>query len=254
MNVIDVTAQIFAIITLVAMFWLSVRAFGKHAGWGVAVLLFSPLGALAFGHKYWNDVRIPLTVYITSLLVTLGLALYMFSAWGGWELLQSGARVHEGMQTSSLASRDASNFLRANLAFAERSGLEIRNIPQAEYARRQLVREAIEAARQAAAQEPVEDVENVETVPAYDFRNKVKSVDNSGYRLEFIPIDVSDARKYVGSTVKVTRRNVVEKEYRLTGATGNRLQFSQRNRSGKFSFSFRSKDIDKLRVLVKRPN
>jgi len=250
MNLIDVAAQLSAAITLIALFWLTVRAFGRHAGWGLAVLLFSPLAALAFGYSYWNDVRRPLTVYIASLLVTLGLALYMFSAWGGWELLQTGTRVHQGMQANELASRDASNFLKANLVFAEHSGLDIRNIPEAEYARRHLVREAIEAARQATEQEPVEEVQ---AAPDYDFTKKVKSTEDTGYRLEFIPVDVAEARRYVGSTVKVTRRNVVEKEYRLIGATRNRLQFAQRNGSGNFSFSFRNKDIEKLRVLVKRP-
>ena len=39
----------------------------------------------------------------------------------------------------------------------------------------------------------------------------------------------------------------------LTGASRNRLQFAQRNRGGNFSFSFRYSDIEKLRVLVKRP-
>lgn len=146
MNTIDLTAQVSAIITLVALLWLTIRAFGKHAGWGFAVLLFSPLGAAAFGHKYWKDVKKPLTVYAVALLVTLALVLYLFSAWGGWELLQTGVRVQQGMQVNKLASRDASNFLKANLAFAERSGLEIRNMSAAEFAREQLVREALETA------------------------------------------------------------------------------------------------------------
>jgi len=253
MSMIDVAAQVSAIVTLIALFWLTVRAFGKHAGWGFAVLLFSPLGALAFGHRYWKDVRKPLIVYAAALLATLALVLYMFTAWGGWELLRTGTRVHQGMQANKLATRDASNFLKANLAFADKSGLDIRNIPSAEYARKQLVREAMETARRAAESEAVEEVEEVEDVPYYDIRKKVKSVDNTGYRLAYIPINVSEARNYIGSTVKVTRRNVLEKEYRLTGASRNRLQFSQRNRSGNFSFSFRNSEIEKLRVLVKQP-
>ncbi|HUT40385.1 MAG TPA: hypothetical protein VM011_03515, partial [Gammaproteobacteria bacterium] len=90
MNLIDVTAQVSAVITLIALCWLTIRAFGKHTGWGLAVLLFSPLGAAAFGRRYWKDVKKPLIVYAVALLVTLGLALCMFSAWGGWELLRTG--------------------------------------------------------------------------------------------------------------------------------------------------------------------
>ena len=256
MNLIDVAAQASAIITLLALFWLSVHAFRKHAGWGLAVLLFSPLGAAAFGHRYWSETRKPLTVYATAFLVTLALALYMFSAWGGWELLRTGVRVHQGMQVNKLAGRDASNFLKANLAFAQNSGLEIRNIPAAEYARTQLVRDAMEASRlaaEAAAVEAIEEVEEVEEAPYRDMRRKVKSVDDSGYRRVYLTIDVADAHKYIGATVKVTRRNVLEKEYRLTGVSGNRLQLSQRNRSGDFSFSFRDSEIEKLRVMVRQP-
>jgi hypothetical protein len=253
MNLIDVAAQASAIVTLTALFWLSLRAFGKHAGWGLAVLLFSPLGAAAFARKYWKECRKPLTVYAASLLVTLVLALYLFNAWGGWDLIRTGTRVHQGMQVNELASRDASNFLKANLAFTERSGLEIRNIPEAEYAREYLVREAVEAARQAAEPEPADEFEEARALPYHDMRRKVKSLDDSGYRLVYLTIDVSEAYKYIGSTVKVTRRNVVEKEYRLTGVSKNRLKFAQRNRSGNFSFSFRSRDIEKLRVLVKQP-
>jgi hypothetical protein len=251
MNVIDLAAQVSAIITLVALCWLTLRAFGKHAGWGFAVLLFSPLGAAAFGHRYWKDVKKPLTIYAGAFLVTLLLTLYLFSSWGGWELLRTGMRVQQGMQVNKLASRDASNFLRANLAFAEKSGLEIRNMPAAEFAREQLISEALETATQAV--EP-ESPEPVEEVPYHDMRKKVKSRDDSGYRLDYIRIDVKDAHKFIGATVKVTRRNVVEKEYRLTGASGNRLQFSQRNRSGNYSFSLRHRDIEKLRVLIKRPD
>jgi hypothetical protein len=69
----------------------------------------------------------------------------------------------------------------------------------------------------------------------------------------YITVDVEEAVKYVGATVKVTRRNVVEKEYRLTGVSGNRLQLAQRRRGGDFSFALRSRDIEKLRVLVKEP-
>jgi len=250
MNLIDIAAQASAIVTLIALFWLAVRAFGKHAGWGFSVLLFSPLGAAAFGHRYWKEVRKPLMVYAAAFLVTMILALYMFSAWGGWDLIRTGIRVQQGMRVNMLATRDASNFLKANLAFASKSGLDIRNMQAAEFARKQLVREALEAARLAAEAKADEEVEEV---PSYDFRKKVKSVDDSGYRLVYMPIDVREAHRYIGSTVKVTRRNVVEKEYRLTGATSSRLQFSQRNRNGNFSFSFRSRDIEKLRVLVKQP-
>ncbi|MEZ5541616.1 MAG: hypothetical protein R3F42_06195 [Pseudomonadota bacterium] len=252
MNLIDVAAQVSAVITLLALCWLAILAFGRHPGWGVFVLLFSPLGAMVFGRRYWRQARKPLTLYGSAFLVTLGLGLYLFGSWGGWELLRTGVRVHQGMRMHTIASRDASNFLRANLTFADRSGLVLHDIAAAEFARNALINEALEAVQPAPATE-IEDEPVAEEAPYRDMRRKVKSVDDTGYRLVYIPIDVAEAHKYIGATVKVTRRNVMEKEYRLAGASGNRLQFAQRNRSGNFSFSFRTSDIVKLRVLVKQP-
>ena len=83
---------------------------------------------------------------------------------------------------------------------------------------------------------------------------KTTSVPVEHTRLVFRTIPVEDAHKYIGATAKVTRRNVEEKEYRLTGVTSKSLQFTQRNNSGIFSFALRMNDIVKLRILVKVPN
>ena len=64
---------------------------------------------------------------------------------------------------------------------------------------------------------------------------------------------LSEAKNYIGSTVKIIRKGVLEKEYRLTGASANRLQLAQRNTAGTYSFSYNTRDIEKIRVLVKEP-
>ena len=66
-------------------------------------------------------------------------------------------------------------------------------------------------------------------------------------------IKVADARNYVGSTVKVTRKNVVEKEYRLVKASENRLEFAQNAGTGSYTFRYRNSDIEKIRVLTRQP-
>ncbi len=74
------------------------------------------------------------------------------------------------------------------------------------------------------------------------------------YRLVYRTIKISDAPSYVGATVKVTRRNAQEKEYRLTAANKHSLQLAQRNRNGTYSFLLYNRDIEKLRVLIKQPD
>jgi len=102
---------------------------------------------------------------------------------------------------------------------------------------------ALELADSKLAEENL-DVENIS--------KKVKPK-KEHYRLVYMPIKVADAKNYVGSTVKVTRKNVPEKEYRLIGSSGRKLEFSQRAGQGSFSFHYSINDIEKIRVLTKQP-
>jgi molybdopterin converting factor small subunit len=109
-------------------------------------------------------------------------------------------------------------------------------------------REKITARAEAMEEQQAED----EEYTLEDLYRRVP-VKKERYRVNFRKIQVADAHKYVGSTIKLTRRNVGEKEYRLTGAKGGALQVMQKNGSGSFSFAFRKRDIEQIRVLIKEP-
>jgi len=250
MNTLLLVAQLFGLTATIALIWLVVRAFKKHIGWGFAVLLLSPFAATFFGIKYWDDEKKPFLAYITTFVTALALGLYAFTAMGGWELLQAGQRVQQGIHNEDLTHADAHAFMNAGLTFIERSepGPE-------EQQKLELIREELD--RQQTAVSP----ETTVTAPAaekkdYDLMSIARKVapKQERYRLVYVPIMVEEAKDYVGSTVKVTRRNVPEKEYRLTGATANRLEFTQRNKHGTFSFKYRNSDIEKIRVLTKQPS
>ena len=89
MNPLVLAAQFLGISTFVTLIWLVVRAFRKHAGWGFAVLLFSPIGAALFGARYWDDEKKPFLAYGTSLVATLTLGIYLFTTQGGMELVHT---------------------------------------------------------------------------------------------------------------------------------------------------------------------
>lgn len=249
MNILLLAAQLFGLTATIALIWLVVRAFKKHLGWGFAVLLLSPFAATFFGIKYWQDEKVPFLAYISSFVTAIALALYVFTAWGGWELVQAGQRVQQGIQGDDLTDADAHAFMKAGLMFLENSKPGAEDQQKLETIRDELERQQSALSPQTAAPEP-EPQKKV-----YDLRSiarKVKPVQER-YRLVYVPIEPAEARDYVGSTMKVTRRNVPEKEYRLTGASGNNLEFSQRTKHGTFSFKFRLKDIEKIRVLTKQP-
>jgi len=257
MDKLPLLTELCGILAFLALLWLSIRAFRKHPGWGFLVLLLSPIGAAIFGIRHWAEEKKPFLAYITTFTLSLFLALYLFSSWGGWELVQAYYRVQQGMQTRNLSRDDATAFIYTSLDFSERSGLNTEDQQQFIAVRRHL--EALDQAEQAAAAQEAALAATAAAEAAAGEALTLASISKKvpekkeRYRLEYKPIQISDARNYVGYTVKVVRKGVQEKEYRLTGATANRLKFAQRNSYGTYSFSYRTRDIEKIRVLVKQP-
>jgi hypothetical protein len=248
MTILPLITQVAAIFTLLALIWLTVRAFMKKPAWGFAVMLLSPVSATFFGLKYWDEEKKAFLAYLTTFVTTLALAMYLFTTWGGWELLRATHQVNRGIQSEMLTAQDAELFMKANISFIEKSGLDIQDEGRMAQVNRKLASEAeVQAAREQAAAETADDEQlNVDTI------SKKVEVKKERYRLVYLPIDVADAKNYVGSTVKVTRKNVPEKEYRLIGSTGRKLEFSQRAGHGSYSFHYNTRDIEKIRVLTKQ--
>lgn len=252
MNTLLLIAQVLGLTATIALIWLVVRAFKKHIGWGFAVLLLSPFAATFFGIKYWKDEKTPFLVYLSTFVTALALGLYVFTAWGGWELVQASQRVNQGIHNEDLTDADAHAFMNAGLAFIENSSPGPEEQQKLELIRQELERQQAAVSPETAAATPAPAPEREE----YDLSSIARKVKpkQERYRLTYVPIKVDEAKNYVGSTVKVTRRNVPEKEYRLTGATANHLEFTQRNRHGTYSFKYRNSDIEKIRVLTKQPS
>lgn len=247
MNALPLITQIAAACSLLALGWLTVRAFGKNPAWGLAVMLFSPVGATFFGLQYWGQEKKAFLSYLITFSITVVLALVLFTSWGGWDLLRATYQVNNGINSRMLTTYDAEYFVKASASFNEKSGLNIQNSYRMKKARNKLATDAEEKiARELAASEAAEDNLDVSNIA------KKVEIKKERYRLVYLPIKVADAKNYVGSTVKVTRKNVPEKEYRLIGTSGRKLEFSQRAGQGSFSFHYSTRDIEKIRVLTKQ--
>jgi hypothetical protein len=252
MEHLSIVAQLLAAISIVALLWLCIRAFSKNFRWGLGVLLLSPFSATAFGLKYWNEEKKPFLVYITSTIGFVFLSLYLFSSWGGWDVVRTRALAEQGLQNRDLSIYNAEAFMKANRTFKENSGFEINNPAIVARVQQQL---DLEAARQAELEEirKAQEEAKRESLDAGNINKKVSTKEKERYRLVYRTVKVPDAHKYVGATVKVTRRNALEKEYRLVGTNKYSLRLTQRNKGGSYSFSLRKRDIEKLRVLTKQP-
>ena len=247
MEFIPLIAQLVALTASFALIWLVVRAFKKHPGWGFAVLLLSPPGAMAFGVKYWQEEKQAFLAYLISFCMAVALGVYLFVTWGGADMIRSAGHIHQGIQSRTLSKADAADFMHTSLRFIDNADAGQTKASQQEPVSDPQMAQADVAtgAAQAAEQAPVAGKPADEKV-----EKKAKPVRT---RLTYVPVMVSDADKYVGHTVKVKRRNVPEKEYRLTGVSPHYLEFSQKTGGGSYSFQYKDADIEKIRVLVRQP-
>lgn len=250
MNVLPLITQIAGIFTLAALIWLTVRAFRKKPAWGLAVMLLSPVSATFFGIKHWEEEKKAFLTYLATFVTAAALSLYLFTTWGGWELIRTTYHVNRGIQAQMLTARDAEHFMKASMSFTEKSGLEIQNKARMEQVNKKLASEAEAKAKAAREQAAAESAENdnmdIDTI------SKKVAVPKERYRLVYLPIKIEDAKNHVGSTVKITRKNVPEKEYRLIGASGRRIELTQHAGRGSYSFHYNIRDIEKIRVLTKQ--
>ena len=212
-----------------ALLWLSIRAFRRHLGWGFLVLLLSPIGASIFGISHWDEEKRPFLAYLGSFLLSVSLSFYLFTAWGGWEMLQAGIRVQQGIEAQNLTREEAQAFMHTSMNFMEKAGLEPDGRPQAEAAGAQPAEQQTAARPEAVAAGPVTGAAPEAADPGLQAMNKKIEPPKQRYRLEYMPIDVAEAGNYVGYTVKVTRKGLREKEYRLTDVSHGRLRLAQRN-------------------------
>ena len=248
---LNLVTQIMFGFTLLTLLWLTARAFKMNTGWGLGVLLLSPVSAIAFGIRHWRSEKFPFLLYMGTFFVTLALLVSLFTMWGGWELVSASQAAKQSLEDRTLTQNKADAFRKASLSFEKKSGISYTSGNLFTRLQRELERKAeleqIEArAAELAAQEEAEGT-------GYEGLYRRAPKETERYRLVYKPLKVADAHRYIGSTVKVTRRNVEEKEYRLTGATGGSLQFAQKSGNGSFSFAFKKRDIEKIRLLTKEP-
>jgi thiol:disulfide interchange protein len=210
MDTLPLITQMFGLIALGALIWLIIRAFKTKSGWGFAVLLLSPFSATVFGIKYWEEQKEPFLLYISTFTATFALCAFIFAVAGNLEPLGLSASIQRVMPGYITTETNNNYYMRAGYSDKETPAL---------------------------IDEPVtEDI--------------TKEKEPVRYRLTYIPIKLTEVKNYIGTTAKVKRKNVREKEYFITGASPRYIELAHRSRGGQFSFQFKISDIENIRVLV----
>ena len=158
--------QLTGLSALASFVWLVSRAFGKHNGWGIAVLLLSPISTVVYGVKYWKTDKLPFLAFVTTSVTAIALCLYLFSSWGGWELVRASQQVQQGIVSHTLTEQDTHELLMTSRSFDEQSGLDMQSSNLLQRATRELALQAeqlaaIEAAESAAADPGHLDFDNI---------------------------------------------------------------------------------------------
>jgi hypothetical protein len=248
MNILTQIALLSGLIACISLLWLVGRAFGKHPGWGFAVLLLWPLAAVVFGIRYWRDEKGPFLVHLATLAVAVLLGLYEFTARGVWDELRNALGDPQPVTLRSTGRAFGMAFVPTTLRIGAKPSVQ--------------TREGVStgtrpAQAQAGRQDKIVPATNsdgpAETEPGTPKVSSAKPIEpKANYRAAYVPIDPSMAGRYVGMTVKVKRLNRPEQDCVLRRVSSNTLAFEQHSRGGTFSFEYRRSDIEKLRVLVKQ--
>ena len=234
MNTLLLIAAFFALVATGAWIWLLVRGFKTSALWGFGILLLSPISAIFFGVYYWEKQREPFLLYTTTITAMYSLLIYMFTVSGGMEAVRIAYNLQQGGMSQNMSEDFKREMMHANFSVEQKSILAEMFQQDPDFFNSDISEENSE---ELDAETPTEETAEIKEKPVR-------------HRLTYVPVKLSEIQKYIGTTAKVTRKNVEEKEYLITGASPRHIEVAQRSRSGNFSFHFKNSDIEKIRVLI----
>lgn len=273
MHALNAIAQLLSLVSLAALIWLVVLAFRKDILWGFAVLFLSPITATIYAIKHWSEAKKPFLLFITTLVSSIAIALYVFTAWGGWKLIPAAYEIEKGIQRKTLTEEQAITFLRNNLDFIE-------NASTSEVDRQKVaaMRKVLERAESGFTKEEKREISQElskllrrsdlstrdhreleqiyrgavawlpEKPAALSTPDPAPDLGSQGPRYKAIP--VAEARDYIGASVILIGRNDLKRKGKLIGVSGNTLRFERRLRWGRVSYDVRADDVKSLKVLL----
>ena len=246
MNILTQIALLAGLIAGISLLWLSGRAFGKHAAWGLVVLFLSPLAAITFGIRYWRDEKGPFLVYVTTFTIAVTLGLYVFTVQGGWDTVRTALRNQQHMDLQYFGGNGKMTFVHTSLNPVAKPPVRNGKAPARPEQTGPVPTEA-DGSQTSAGDQVTPEAGTPAVTSAKPTSAKKR------YRASYVAIPPSRADDYIGMTVKVKRINRPEQDCVLRSATPAGLGFEQHVRGGgTFSFKYRQSDIEKLRVLVKQ--
>ena len=119
MTPLVLSLAIIGIIAFSAFIWLVLVAFRERVSWGFLVLFFSPITAVIFAYKYWNEAQKPFVIFIVASTSYFTVIVYLFFTMGGAEMIGMAQRLLQG----EFSEQEAVQFIEKTMDRMEESGI-----------------------------------------------------------------------------------------------------------------------------------
>jgi 4-amino-4-deoxy-L-arabinose transferase-like glycosyltransferase len=96
MKLLGLLMPILTLVALVAFIWLTVVAFKRSMLWGFLVLLLSPITAVIFAVKYWQESKKPFLIYAGSVAGCFVIVISMITFMGGFAMMAMANAAQQG--------------------------------------------------------------------------------------------------------------------------------------------------------------
>jgi len=262
-----------SIVSLVGFVWLCVLAFKEHIGWGLAVFFLSPIAAIVFAIKHWEDSKKPFLIYAGSTVMFFVLAIAAFSTMGGFQMMDMAHRMSQGEEISDA---EAAEFMQAQIERMENSGM----LSAEDEAELRKMKEMISGMQQQAPANTKPGTTTVAVNPpssgATEYAPSSRSTSTPTPRSSTLPprrtsrgestttlpsgelvppgykrVSVSDANRYVGRTIRVVGKDGIQTKGKLADVDSRYLLVERYLSSGTISFELDTKEVDSLLVAYR---
>lgn len=236
MQLLGLLAPLLLLVSLAGFVWLLVVAFRHSVGWGLLVLFLSPITALIFAVKNWEESRRPFLLYVGSGAASLAVMFAALAWFAGSAAVAMSDSVAEMDAEAVMASTHAiepgaeppgaPDETNAAPAAATAGGLEPMPLV------------GTQDGSQAMPPSLATDVSEEERAALHDLLEGQEE------------ISITEARQHVGELLRVTERGGLEHVGTLAEVTERSLVLERSIAYGSFSFEIPQRDITTIEIVA----
>lgn len=240
MQILGLLLPVFGLIAFAAFVWLLVVAFRQSALWGVLVFLLSPISAVLFAVKYWDEARKPFLAYAGSIAGCIVLAVIMIGFVGA-PMVQMAAQMNEG----EVGQDEAVEVMEETMDRMETTGM----LDAEDKAELGEMRGVLDPMKEDAQEtDPAEGVK----VALLETESDPESALTARSNRPGDKVSIREIENFVGERLRVVTEDGVEFVGAYIGRSGDELEFAKNLSAGTFAVHYRPDDLRSLHLVKTR--